>query len=299
MTNTDLHPSTLPDDHVTRVFSSMKRLAAAANEVFTSLNKQESSNQWILVLGLSAATIKRLADDHRCLDGINYRFQWEGTSGLIKVVPSARHEIITAHVVDCVKDVFNTMGITWRDGEWVGATTYKPSPAKGKEPDNAFVPPSRCPTIANLGWPTLVIETGVSESLTQLRADAAKWFKDSSGGVRIVLVIAIRNNRVDIEKWQLAPVGAPVPLTRPYITSLCSQRSNMPPLVPQLPAIQQPYCAQEIVITRPQAPGLPATDTGTPLILPFHALYDRAPGRGERDIIITSRDCNDITRRLW
>jgi hypothetical protein len=278
----------------------MKRLSAAANEVFTSLNRQESTNQWILVLGLSPTTIKRLDEDHGCLDGINYRFQWEGMSGLIKVIPSGQHEIITAHVVNCVNDVFNTMGIPWqRNGEWVGTTTYKPTPAKGKQPDNGFVPPSRCATMANLGWPTLVIETGVSESLTQLRADAAKWFKDSSGDVRIVLVIAIRNNRVDIEKWQLAPVGAPVPLTRPYITSLCNQRSNMPPLVPQRPAIQQPYCAQEIVITRPPAQGLPVTVTGAPLILPFHALYDRAPGRRERDIIITSGGCNDITRRLW
>jgi hypothetical protein len=277
----------------------MKCLASAADEVYTSLNKQESSNQWILVLGLSAATIKRLADDHRCLDGINYRFQWEGTSGLIKVVPSARHESVTRRVVFSVNDALTAMGIPWQNGEWVGITTYKPTATKGKEPDDAFVPPSRCATLANLGWPTLVIETGVSESLTQLRADAAKWFKDSSGDVRIVLVIAIKNDRVDIEKWQLAPVGAPVPLTRPYITSLCSQRSNMPPLVPQLPAIQQPYCAQEIVITRPPAQGLPVTVTGAPLILPFHALYDRAPGRRERDIIITSGGCNDITRRLW
>lgn len=198
-----------------------------------------------------------------------------------------------------VNDALTAMGLDWDNGAWVGNTTYKPTATKGKEPDDGFIPPSRYTMPPNLGWPTLIIETGVSESISQLRADASKWFKDSSGNVRIVLVIAIWNNRVDIEKWQLAPVGAPVPLTRAYIDSLCSQPSNMPPLLLQLPAVQQPYCAQEIVITPSQVPGRPVTVTGTPLVLPFHALYDRAPGRRQTDIRITTTQCEKITRMLW
>lgn len=287
------HPSNLPDNHVVRMFSSMKRLCAAANEVLTSLDRQESTNQWLLVLGLSATTIKRLDEDRDCLQGINYRFQWQGTSGLIKVIPTARHETITSRVVFSVNDALATVGLDWADAEWAGTTTYRPTVGKGKQPDNAFVPPLRCATpLSSMGWPTLVIETGVSESLSQLRADAAKWLADSNGNVRIVLVIAIKDNRVDIEKWQLAPVGAPVPLTRAYIASLCRQPSNVPPLIPQVPASQQPYCAQEIIIT-------PQGITGTPLVLSFDALYDRAPGLGEADVLITLTDCEKITKRLW
>lgn len=109
--------------------------------------------------------------------------------------------------------------------------------------------------------------------MSQLRADAAKWFADSNGDVRIALVIAIKDSRVDIEKWQLAPEGAS-------------------PLDLQVPDSQQPYCAQEITIT-------PQGVTGTPLVLPFTALYDRVPGPGETDVLITTADCLKITTRMW
>jgi len=204
--------------------------------------------------------------------------QWQDTSGLIKVIPTTKHESVTTRLMFSVNDALFRMGLDWADAEWVGNTTYKPTAAKGKQPDNAFVPPSRCamPVDAR-GWPTLVIETGLSESLTQLRADAAKWFVESNGDVRIV--------------WQLAPVGAPVPLTRAYIASL-REAPNMPTLFPQVPATQQPYCAQEITITQQSI-------TGDPLVLPFHALYDRVPGQGESDVLIKSADFRSITWRLW
>jgi hypothetical protein len=214
-------PSALPDTHIVRVFSSMKLLRAAANEVLVSLDKQENTNQWLLLHGLSKTTIKRLDEDRDCLDGINYRFQWQDTSGLIKVIPTTKHESVITRLMFSVNDALSRMGLDWVDAEWVGNTTYKPTAAKGKQPDNTFVPPSRCATpVDAIGWPTLVIETGLSESLSQLRAEAAKWFVESNGDVRIVLVISMNASRVNIEKWQLAPVGAPVPLTRAYIASL-------------------------------------------------------------------------------
>ena len=267
-------PSALPDNYMVQVFSSMKRLRVAANEVFTSLDNKQSTNQWLLVLGLSSPVIRRLDEDRNCLERINYRFQWQGRSGLIKVIPTNQHETITTRVMFSVNDALAAMGLHWKDSEWVGHITYKSNLAKGKQPDNAFVPPSRCTTtLSTIGWPTLVIETGMSESLSQLRADAARWFADSNGSVRIALVITVKDSRVDIEKWQLAPEG-------------------VPPLYPQVPASQQPYCAQEIIIT-------PQGVIGTPLILPFNALYDRAPGPGESDVLITTADCLSITRRMW
>ncbi|KAJ5246266.1 hypothetical protein N7468_001249 [Penicillium chermesinum] len=135
--------SSLPDNHIVQVFSSMECLRAAANDVFSSLDKQESTNQWLLVFGLSSTTIKRL-EDHDCLEGINYRFQWEGTSGLIKVIPTVHHESVTSRLMFSLNDAFARIGLDWRDAEWVRAATYKPNATKGKEADDAFVPPSRC-----------------------------------------------------------------------------------------------------------------------------------------------------------
>ncbi|KAI2703907.1 hypothetical protein CBS147372_2376 [Penicillium roqueforti] len=258
-------PSALPDNHMVRVFTSMNRLRTAANEVFASLDNKQSTNQWLLVLGLPTTVIKRLDEDRNCLEAIDYRFQWQGRSGLIKVIPTAQHETITTRVMFSVNDALAAMGLHWSDSEWVGHTTYKPNLAKGKQPDNAFLPPSRCTIpLSSTGWPTLVIETGVSESLSQLRADAAKWFADSNGDVRIALVIAIKDSRVDIEKWQLAPEGAS-------------------PLDLQVPDSQQPYCAQEITIT-------PQGVTGTPLVLPFTALlfedYDEDVVKSTRTVCL-------------
>lgn len=280
------------DTRVVHSFRSIKQLRTAMYAVLASLENKESTDQWVLVIGLSQNAITRLDEDHSCL-GINYRFQWNGTKGLIKVIPTAEHETVTTRMVLSVNDALSTMGLDWGDAEWVGTTTYKRGVGTGQQPDNAFVPPSRCTTpVRSVGWPTLVIETGMSESLSQLRDDAKKWFADSNGNVRIVLLVAIKACRVDIEKWQLAPAGAPTPLTRLYISSLCRQNPNVPPLSPLSPTTQQPYCAQEIVIT-------PQGIVGTPLVLNFHALYDRAPGQGETDILITSADCLKIIRRLW
>ncbi|KAJ5129434.1 uncharacterized protein N7515_005473 [Penicillium bovifimosum] len=206
--------------------------------------------------------------------------------------PTKQHETITRKLVFSVNDALTGMGLDWNDAEWVGGATYKPTTAIGKVPDDAFLPPPRCTTpVSEIGWPTLVIETGVSESMPRLRVDAAKWFSDSKGKVRITLVISIKDSSVDVERWQLAPIGAPTPLTRDYIASLCRRPPNRPPLYSQDPAAQQPYCAQQIIITRQGATG--------DLVLPFDALYDRSPEQGEHDVLITSTDFMRLTQRLW
>ncbi|KOS36883.1 hypothetical protein ACN38_g12348 [Penicillium nordicum] len=110
----------------------------------------------------------------------------------------------------------------------------------------------------------------------QFRFSYIWWLANSSGEVRIVLVISIskRKDRVFIEVWQLAPPNSPRPLTRAYIQTLCQQSQNVPPLVQQPAVLQQAYCAHEVEIS---ANGV----TGAPLTLPFVAVYDRPPAQGE------------------
>lgn len=282
----------LPPGYVTRNFTNMRRLRLAATEILQSLQNNESQNQWLVVLGLSSRTIEQLASDNSLLD-VAYRFQWEGQCGLIKVIPSGAHDVITGRVVIAINEVLSSMGVSLADGDWMRATTYRPTTGRGKEADDCFVPPSRCNTqVAQTGWPTFVIETGMSESLSQLRQDARNWFADSEGKVRLVLVIGIKDHRVDLELWQLAPLGAPLPLTRLYIEGLCAQFPNIPPTSHQPASIQQPYCAQEVTIT-------PRTVDGAPLYIPFVSIFDRLPTGGEGDIVLTDAACRTITRRFW
>ena len=109
----------------------------------------------------------------------------------------------------------------------IGATTFK-TPRVSKEGDSAFKPLSIRPREAD--WPTIVLESGWSESLTRLRQDAHIWLENSGGDVKIVLLFSIgRTARtMIIEKWENRPVPAnpPVPTNRPATRSTTRNNSD-------------------------------------------------------------------------
>jgi hypothetical protein len=259
-----------------------------------SLKENGNGNQWITVLNLSAQTIQKLDEEHdSSLGGIQYRFQWEGTTGLIKVVPSQAHDATTDKVTRVVDRKLDAMGLDWSNAAWLVTAIYKPTASKGKQADQAFLPPARCPNgLPTSAWPTFVIETGVSESLDRLRENANKWFVDSEGLVRIVMLISIKPGEVTFEKWQLAPSNAPRPLTRAYIDSLRAQSPNSPPLTLQSAPIQQAYSAQEVYVRSDRI-------LGATMNIPFVALYDRTPRQGECDILFQREDFRNITKLLF
>lgn len=287
--------SDLPANHVVRTFSRLKNLQIEAEKILESLERNGDGNQFLVVLNLTPKTIQKLDEEHdSCLGGIQYRFQWEGTSGLIKVVPSKAYDIITDKVTRVMDRKTDALRVDWIDTAWVGTSTYKLNTTrKGKQPDQAFLPPSRIPQgLSTSTWPTLVIETGVSESLNRLREDARKWFIDSEGAVRIVLVISIKPTEVTFEKWQLAPENAPHPLTKMYLDSLRQTSPNVPPRNLQPVSTQQPYSEQEVYVQRNAI-------TGAPLRIPSVALFDQLPERWQGDLIIEAQDFRNITRLFF
>jgi hypothetical protein len=286
--------SGLPEGRIVRTFSRMKALQVEARNIMKWFEDHDDGNQWIVVLGLRPNIIEKL--DNHSLGEVNYRFQWEQTTGLIKVVPSGPHEGATHQFSTLVTSKLIAMGIPSHECPWFGSTTYRPDVGKGKEGDNIFVPRSRC--LPTFGWPTLVIETGVSESLPRLRQDAAKWFADSNGEIRFVILISVRKRKLYYEKWQLAPPNARRPLTRANIRSLCAQAPNTPPLAPQPPPLQQPYCASEVEVTSTGVAGQPNLVVGAPMVLPFAALYNRSPAANETDVVLSQNDFADMTDLL-
>jgi hypothetical protein len=280
----------LPHDYIATSFSKLEYLCELAELISESLKENRGGNQWLLVSGLPAPMTRKLDGEARDTLGPSYRFQWEGSTGLIKVIPpSFGHGVIINELRMAMWEKFHDMGIGLREYCWGGRTTFMPT-KKGKQADEIFSPRHR-PRSSQPGscrWPTLVIERGVSESLSRLREEAKWWFTHSKGQVRIVMVIGISETEeaVTFEKWQLAPPDAPRPLTREYRNSLAS---SLPPSLEQPAETQQAYLAQKVYVT-------PGTVVGTPMVLPFATLLDRPPGPGEYDVILDDKDIKSITQ---
>ncbi|KAF9889073.1 hypothetical protein FE257_008050 [Aspergillus nanangensis] len=128
--------------------------------------------------------------------------------------------------------------------------------------------------------------------MPKLRSDARFWLNNSHGQTRFVILISAKKGRVKFEKWMLMPPNAPNPAPWAYVATLRSRPIHNPPLVNQLPGAQQLYSAQEVVVTSNAI-------TGSPMILPFLALYDRAPGPTERDITITAPDFRAFVQTIF
>ncbi|KAJ5239170.1 hypothetical protein N7468_003789 [Penicillium chermesinum] len=148
----------LPDGYIVRSFSRLSRLRVDAETILQLLQENQGGNQWLVVLGLPKSTIRKQDEGHGILGNVNYRFQWEGTTGLIQIALSPSHELVTGQLHTAIDRQLYAMGIEFDNAIWLGHTTYKPTPTRGKQGDQVFVPPSRRPIRGQLqGWPTLVI----------------------------------------------------------------------------------------------------------------------------------------------
>jgi len=80
------------------------------------------------------------------------------------------------------------------------------TPTRGKEPDSSYKPQLVRPTID--GWPTLVLEIGVSEPLADLQEDAKWWLANSEKNVNTVILIFVdrENEYLIFQKWEIVEV---------------------------------------------------------------------------------------------
>lgn len=273
----------LPDSCEVLMFTNFNALRKAVSFVVDKLNhNDDDGNQFIVIHRLTKHARQRL-DEEKDILGSTFRLMWEGETGIIKLMPSAAHDYATDDLSRTISRACEGMGVPLLEIAWGTSTTHPgQSGDKGKQADQCLSPLPRQPVNGQVtGWPTLVIETGVSESLPRLRQDAAWWFRNSRGDTRIVLVMSLKKKTQEIflEKWQLAPANT-LNLTRGVINQLRQQvPPPMPPLIQQNPASQQPFVLQEIRITKTSA-------FGGPLVLPFQAFFCRPPQGAEGDIVL-------------
>ncbi|CAG8150695.1 unnamed protein product [Penicillium salamii] len=269
----------LPDGFMMRPFSESDVLQNTVEQLLRKLQESRDGSQWIILVALTSATVERLADTENPMEGLTYRVQWDGSAALIKVVAGHTHLMVTDELTRAIEHRISVMHNP-PIHKWNGHAAYRPTTTNGKQADQSFLPLSRWSTTSQAwGFPTLVVETGVPQSLLRLRANAKWWFANTNGEVRIVLIVIVSRAGFRIEKWQLAPPGLARPLSEGDIHALRQQNPPIPPLFEQPAAVQQAYAAQEIEVTEERI-------VGGPLVIPFVALFGQFPTPGQQDIVL-------------
>ena len=130
-------------------------------------------------------------DNQRHRLGKTSRFQHDEAEGLliVKVMPSVLHEMAHLNLIKGIYSQMVSMQMGLGNLVAVGSARFK-GKSTSKEGDSAFKPLGLRRNSTD--WPTIVFETGLSESRCKLRADAAWWLSNSDGDVKIV--VSISNN---------------------------------------------------------------------------------------------------------
>lgn len=158
-----------------------------------------------------------------------------------------------------------------RSWSFIGGTTFQRrdyTDDDGGECDSSGGPRSAGPH----AWPTLVIVSGVSQSLSSLRADKDWWFRASGHQVKTVLLAKYDRSRDEIRVEK--------------------REETVQDLAPIL--------RQTILITRDTTTNLVSYNAaGGELDLSFRLLFLREAGAGEEDILLDIPALQDYADRVW
>ena len=134
-------------------------------------------------------------------------------------------------------------------------------------------------------WPTLVVEAGDSESLSELHNDMRWWFFASEHQVKIVLLAKFEHTRraLILEKWEEEPS-----MTRQGATTT------------RFAATLQPVLRQTITITEDITTNPVTYNVARgALVLGFRLLFLRDPGPGEGDYVLSVQELQAYAEKVW
>ena len=126
-------------------------------------------------------------------------------------------------------------------------------------------------------WPTVVVESALSESRSKLAADARWWLSESAGDVKAALTIAVQKARreITIEKWELIKR----PTRQDEDKRVCEVTRRV--------TVSQGAVDQPIRVT------------GGSLEIPFEYLFLRPAGLHEGDIVFDELDLKELATMVW
>lgn len=242
---------------------------------------------------VSADAYNRI-DEERGIRGRKVRFFFLADKRQLRVtVPSGRHE--STHS--------NLFGALWGDMKatpslprWLSqAATAFPGPdgKSAKEADSAGRPGGNDTTGGELGWPSLVIECGGSQSMRSLHMAMRWWFWASDHHVTIVLVAKLHrsSHTMAIEKFAEELVD----IARPGATTTRSSARFGPRRLQ--PVLQQTITIAPVAGSNPERYQV----TRGALVLEFALMYRRPPGPspGDRDIVVSESELKEVAGDVW
>ncbi|KAL1960578.1 hypothetical protein VTO42DRAFT_7157 [Malbranchea cinnamomea] len=180
---------------------------------------------------------------------------------LIARMPSEPHEVATGWLNDAIHDSLGEMGMRFR--------TYLVSKGSAlveyKEPDLSLRPRNLPPGRSGK-WPTLVVETGYTESHRRLDNDARWWIQKSNGRVKVVITVKVSRTKVTIKRYG----------------RLGRTRASILQIVTMARRGQQPIHI-----------------TGSPLRIPFHDVFLREPVGNQGDFVYTQSELDEWANLIW
>ncbi|EPE06839.1 dead deah box dna helicase [Ophiostoma piceae UAMH 11346] len=179
-------------DDYTRPFTSVVKL-------FRVLYAQ--NGDFVVFQGVEPATFPKV-EAARERRGSKVRFHYyPAHQRLLVTTPNLPHEIVHGKLTAAIYRDLGHMGLRDIDLEPAGSTTCLGSGGSSAEPDASFMPTVRSNDPGE--WPTLVIETGVNQSLESLHTKMRWWYAAADHAVKIVLLIktSLASRSVLIEKY--------------------------------------------------------------------------------------------------
>lgn len=220
---------------------------------------------------------------------------------LIVTIPTRSHEELHSPLEAWFLFEVGRMGLlsSWRRTSAGRFPNHPPTGSSGEGDAGGQPLPARRRKDA---WPTLVIESGYSQTLPSLRMKMRRWFTLSGHEVKIVLLIKAfprsREKRVMFEQWQERRLAPP----RPGATGTRSQSSNG----------MSAECIQTInVVWALETPYEEASEeqkfdpasfnvTRGPLVLDFACCFLREPiGPQEHDFVFPDWELQTCAAGVW
>ena len=258
-------------------FTNIKEFQRIIAEKNATIDESDEG-QYLTFNKVSPGTFQKIETSRREGDsGIRFTYFADVEVLIVKVVTIAHEKAHRSLGARITMKSLSGMNMGFDEFMEHGAAKYN-GPNSSKEGDSVYIN-QRVRSQAG-DWPSLVIESGKSESLLRLRVDARWWIQNSNGQVNIVIIIHVNpaDKKIQIEKW-------------------ISGSSAGTRVSPRLTQAVFPTRTAQISIDQSATPFI---TTGAPLVLEFDKVFCRQPVTPlEQDIIFTQQELEQWAQMLW